>query len=52
MENVGDRDGNGKADCNGGDAAERDDAGADPEDDFSKPCQSVYLNTKLFRHTH
>lgn len=23
----------------------RDDAGADPEDDFSKPCQGLYLNT-------
>ena len=28
----------------------KDDAGTDLGDEFSRPCQNTYLNTKLFSH--
>lgn len=45
-------DGDGEADRNGGDAAEKDAAGVDPEDDVSRPRQSLYLDANLCGRRH
>lgn len=52
-EDTGSTGGGGKpdGDVEGG-TADGDDAGADSEEDFSRPCQSIYLNTKLFSHSY